>query len=135
MKKIEMSFKNNNDIVTFDSIQELMEYIVNYRLLGKSGPSDSLVKIWNHDSEKFAIDSKDINTIIIRDVYKAEVRHHQTFTFHNKESFDDFMVAMGATRGNIHTGARYGIYGGEIVTNKYDCYISGLTPDYEQEGY
>ena len=119
----------------FASVQELIEYISDNKLLSRTNTGENLLKIWNHNSEKFAIDSSLIYMIILYNVYEAEVRHHEKHTFHTYEDFENFMCAMGATRGNVHTSARYGIYGGEIITKKYNCYISGLTPDYEQDWY
>lgn len=112
-----------------------MEYITDNELLSNYNTGKNLLKIWNHGSEKFAIDSKHIHMIYIYDVYKAEVRHREAKTFHTYEDFENFMCAMGATRGNIHTGARYGISGSEIITSKYDCAISGVTPEWEEEQY
>ena len=126
---------NDGTEYRFASIEKLIEYISDNQLLSRGRTGENLLKIWNHDNEKIAIDSKHIHMIYIYDVYKVEVRHIETKTFHTREDFENFMCAMGATRGQIHTGARYGIYGGEIITKKYDCHISGLIPDYEQEWY
>jgi hypothetical protein len=132
--KATLIFKDGESVV-FESVQDLMEYITDNELLSHCNTGENLLKIWNHDSEKFAIDSKHIHMIYIYNVYKAEVRHRETKTFHTYEDFENFMCAMGATRGGIHTGARYGICGSEIVTTKYDCAISGLTPYWEEECY
>jgi len=132
--KATLIFKDGESVV-FESVQDLMEYITDNELLSRYNTGKSLLKIWNHDSEKFAIDSKSIHMIYIYNVYKAEVRNCEIKTFHTYEDFENFMCAMGATRGNIHTGARYGILGSEIITSKYDCVISGLTPHWEEETY
>lgn len=116
----------------FDTIPELMEYICDNELIARGCTSKNLTKLYNHATEKFAIDSEKIELIILCDVYSAEVCHHQLYTFHEKTEFEAFMVSMGATAGHIMTGARYGIYGGEIVTKRYDCYITGMKPDYKE---
>lgn len=131
MKKIEM-IMNTGDIVAFDTVPELMDYIADNKLLARGLEGKNLLKIWEHDNEKLFIETELIQAIAIREVYKAEVCHHKTYTFHTFEQFEDFMVAMGATRGNVRTGARYGIYGGEIVTSKYDCVIYPTVPSYKE---
>ena len=45
------------------------------------------------------------------------------------------MVGMGATRGHIVAYARYGIYAGEVITKHYDCYITGMMPEYLAKEY
>jgi hypothetical protein len=125
----------DGESVAFESVQDLMEYITDNELICRCRTGENLLKIWNHDSEKFAIDSKPIHIIYIYDVYKAEVRHNETKTFHTREDFENFMCAMGATRDNVHSSARYSIFGSEIITSRYDCAISGLTPEWEEETY
>ena len=131
MKKIEM-IMNSGDMVEFDTVPELLDYIAENQLLVRGFESKNLLKIWEHDNEKLFIETNLIQTIIIREVYKAEVCHHKTYTFHTYEQFEDFMVSMGATPGNVRTRARYGIYGGEIVTSKYDCVICSIEPNYKE---
>lgn len=131
MKKIELTFPNG-EIVAFDTVPELMDYISEYELLSRGLTTKSLIAIWEHAEPKVIIESGLIDNIIIRDVYSAEMCHHKTYTFHTFEAFEDFMVAMGATRGNVRTGARYGIYGGEIVTKRYDCLIVAVPPKYKE---
>lgn len=132
MKKIEMILKTGKHI-EFDTIPELMEYICEYKLLSQINTEKYLVALWNCATEKFAIESEQIESIIIRDIYYVDVRHQQSYTFHTREQFEDFMASVGATRGHILTGARYGIYGGEIVTRRYDCYISGVLPYWKDQ--
>lgn len=132
--KATLIFKDGESVV-FESVQDLMEYITDNELLSHYNTGKSLLKIWNHDSEKLAIDSKPIHMIYIYDVYKVEVRHNETKTFHTREDFENFMCAMGATRGNVRSGARYGLLGSEIITSRYDCAISGLAPHWEEEIY
>lgn len=132
--KATLIFKDGESVV-FESVQDLMEYITDNELLSHCNTGENLLKIWNHDNEKFAIDSKHIHMIYIYNVYKAEVRHRETKTFHTREDFENFMCAMGATRGNVHSSARYGLLGSEIITSRYDCAISGLTPEWEEENY
>lgn len=134
MKKIELTF-TNGEIVVFDTVSELMDYIGENELLARGFTTESLIKIWDHASEKFSVDTALFHSIVIRDVYSAEMCHHKLYTFHDFESFEDFMVAMGATRGNVRTGARYGIYGGEIVTRRYDCVITATVPNYLAREY
>ena len=132
--KATLIFKDGESVV-FESVQDLMEYITNNKLVCRCRTGENLLKIWNHDSEKIAIDSKPIHMIYIYDVYKVEVRHIETKTFHTREEFENFMCAIGATRGNVRSGARYGLLGSEIITSRYDCAISGLTPDWEEKWY
>lgn len=131
MKKIELTFING-DVVVFDTVSELMDYIGENKLLSPGFTSEGLIKIWDHAEPKLAVESELFEKIIIHDVYSAEMCHRKLYTFHTFEPFEDFMVAVGATRGNVRTGARYGIYGGEIVTKKYDCIISAVAPKYRE---
>ena len=50
----------------FASVQELIEYISDNQLLSRVDTGKNLLKIWNHDSEKFAIDSGLIYMIILK---------------------------------------------------------------------
>jgi hypothetical protein len=134
MSKITMTL-NDGFVLDFETVPELVEYIANHRLLGQFHAGQGLVNIWEHADEKIAIESSDIASIIIRDVYSVEVRHIAKHTFHTREDFVDFMVGMGATREHVMTGARYGIYAGEVITRRYDCYITGMIPEYLTKEY
>lgn len=129
MSKIHMTFYNG-DIIYFNSVPELLEYICDNKLLSPGTAPEDLLTIWEHTDDQLTITSKHINSIVIRDTYSAEVCHYKRYTFHDKESFEDFMISMGATRGHIMTGARYGIYGGEIITRRYDCFITANRPNF-----
>lgn len=129
MAKITMTMRNGF-ILEFETVEELIEYLASHRLLGRINCGQNLVKIWEHSQDQFEIESPEIESIIIREVYRAEVRYVATHTFHNYEAFEDFMVGMGAIRPHVVTGARYGIYAGEVITSKYDCYITGVIPNY-----
>ena len=134
MSKITMTL-NDGFVLDFETVPELVEYIAKHRLLGQLHSGQGLVKIWEHADEKVAINSPNIASIVIRDVYSAEVRHVAKHTFHDYESFEDFMAGMGATRGHIVAYARYGIYAGEVITRRYDCYITGIMPEYLTKEY
>ena len=134
MSKITMTL-NDGFILEFETVPELMEYIANHRLLCQVHAGQGLVKVWEHADEKVTIDSPYITSIIIRDVYSAEVRYVAKHTFHTREDFVDFMVGMGATREQVVTGARYGIYAGEVITRRYDCCITGMIPEYLTKEY
>jgi hypothetical protein len=134
MSKITMTL-NDGFVLDFETVPELVAYIANHRLLGQPHAGQGLVKIWEHADEKIAVDSPYITSIIIRDVYSAEVRHVAKHTFHDYETFEDFMAGMGATRGHVVTQARYGIYAGEVITRRYDCYITGMIPEYLTKEY
>lgn len=129
MSKITMTL-NDGFVLDFETVPELVEYIAHHQLLGRLHAGQGLVKIWEHADEKIAVDSPYIASILIRDVYSAEVRHVATHTFHSYEAFENFMVGMGATRPHVVTGARYGIYAGEVITRHYDCCITGIMPEY-----
>ena len=134
MSKITMTL-NDGFILDFDTVPELVEYISDNRLLGPIHCGEGLVKIWDHAEEKIAVESPTIQSIVIREVYSAEVRHVAKHTFHDYKGFEDFMAGMGASRNHVMTGARYGIYAGEVITSKYDCYITGMIPDYLTKEY
>ena len=62
--KATLIFKDGESVV-FESVQDLMEYITDNELLSHCNTDENLLKIWNHDSEKLAIDSKHIHMIYI----------------------------------------------------------------------
>ena len=65
--KATLIFKDGESVV-FESVQDLMEYITNNELICRCRTGENLLKIWNHDSEKFEIDSKPIHMIYIYDI-------------------------------------------------------------------
>ena len=101
-----------------------MIYIRNNKLLFDYAIGEDLIKILECANERIIIHSDLIKQIIIKEIYNVEIRHYKTFTFYNKDNFEQFMIAMGSTKGGILTGVRYSLYGNEIITRKYDCLIT-----------
>jgi hypothetical protein len=76
----------------FASVQELIEYISDNKLLSLANPGKNLLKIWNHDSEKFAIDTSLIYMIILtygQLIIKYELVE-KSVDFSQKEAYNIF---------------------------------------------